>query len=186
MLDNSTHPTAPESDCFPLELQFAHPRLPVAAGRWFEEGLACLQAGEPEAAVVALSHCVEEAPAFPEPHVCLGLAHALSYNVYPALDHLEVATKLDANNFAAHFTLAQLNFKLRIPQKGYSAAKQALRCIRTIEQRKMLAQLLKEERERERNGIGRPWLNKPFSALMIFFAGSGLAAALLAFLVHLQ
>jgi hypothetical protein len=129
---------------------------------------------------------VEEAPAFPEAHVCLGLAHALTHNIYPALDHLEIATKLDPDSFAAHFTLAQLNFKLRIPQKGYKAAEHALASVRTIEQRRMLTQLLREERARERDGISRPWFNKPFSAPLVFLAGSGLAAALFAVMVHLH
>jgi hypothetical protein len=114
------------------------------------------------------------------------LAHALTHNIYPALDHLEIATKLDPNSFAAYFTLAQLNFKLRIPRKGYQAAEHALACVRTIEQRRMLTQLLKEERERERNGISRPWLNRPFTAPMVFLMGSGMAVALLAILTHLH
>src|SRR5207237_264556 len=82
-------------------------------------------------------------------------AHALTSNIYPAIDHLEEAAKLDPDSFAAHYTLAQLNFKLRTPKPGYEAARRALKCVQTLEQRKMLAQLLKEERERERNGIAR-------------------------------
>ena len=34
---------------------------------------------------------------------------------------------MDPENFATHYTLAQLNFKLRIPQKGYEAAEKT-RC----------------------------------------------------------
>jgi tetratricopeptide (TPR) repeat protein len=169
-----------------IDRPLVHQGNPAAAGNHFEEGLAYLQAGEPEAAVNALSRCVGDAPAFPDAHVCLGLAHALTHNIYPALDHLEIAAQLDPDSFAAHFTLAQLNFKLRIPQKGYKAAEHALACVRTIEQRRMLTQLLREERERERNGISRPWFNKPFSAPLVFLAGSGLAAALLTLLVHLH
>jgi tetratricopeptide (TPR) repeat protein len=187
MLDEyKSLPTGYQSEGFPVDLQFVQPELPVAAARSFEEGLAHLQAGKPEAAVIALSRCLEHAPAFPEAHVCLGLSHALTHSIYPALDHLEIATKLAPDSFAAHFTLAQLNFKLRIPQKGYQAAEHALTCVRTIEQRRMLTQLLREERARERDGISRPWFNKPFSAPLVFLAGSGLAAALLAVITHLH
>ena len=80
----------------------------------------------------------------------LGIAHALTYNIYPAIDHLETAAQLDQNSFGAHYTMAQLNFKLRIPQKGYEAARLALKCVRTLEQRKMLTQLLREEKAREK------------------------------------
>ena len=152
----------------------------------FREGVDHLQTGDAGAALNALSRCTEISPTFGEAHVFLGLANALSHKIYPAIDHLELATQLQPDSFAAHYTLAQLNFKLRIPQKGYAAAQQALRCVSTLEQRKMLTQLLKEERARERNGIARPWFNTPFSKPGLFLAGGGLAAAIVALLLHVR
>jgi hypothetical protein len=58
--------------------------------------------------------------------------------------------------------------------------------VHTLDQRKMLTQLLKEERARERNGIARPWFNKPFGAPMLWFAGSALAAAIVFAVVHMR
>ena len=75
---------------------------------------------------------------------------------------------------------------MRIPQKGYEAAEMALRCVVTIEQRKMLAELLKEERARERNGIARPWFNTPFNKIGLVLAGGGLATAIVALLVYVR
>ena len=43
----------------------------------------------------------------------------------------------------------------------------------------MLTQLLKEERERERNGIARPSFTKPFSAPMLLLGSGVLAAAII-------
>ncbi len=164
------------------------PMLGVApeALECFQEGVERLQTGDAGAALVALSRCTEISPSFVEAHVFLGLANALSNKIYPAIDHLELATRLQPDSFAAHYTLAQLNFKLRIPQRGYAASEQALRCVSTLEQRKMLAQLLKEERARERNGIARPWFNTPFSKPGLFLVGGGLAAAIVAVLVHVR
>ena len=51
----------------------------------------------------------------------LGLANALSNKIYPAIDHLELAASLQPERIPTHYTLAQLNFKLRIPQKGQAA-----------------------------------------------------------------
>lgn len=158
--------------------------LSLEARSCFQEGLVKLQSAEPEEAVHLLLRTVELAPAFPEGRICLGLAYALTHNIYPAIDNLEMAGELDPENFAAHFTLAKLNFKLRIPQKGYEAAQRALKCITNIEQRKMLTELLKEERARERNGIARPWFNKPFGKPTLIVMGSGLAAALIALFAH--
>jgi tetratricopeptide (TPR) repeat protein len=165
----------------PSELAF-----PAEAIECFREGVERLQTGDAGAALTALSRSTELAPDFGEAHVFLGLANALSNKIYPAIDHLELASRLQPDNFAAHYTLAQLNFKLRIPQKGYAAAQLALRCIRTLEQRKMLTQLLKEERARERNGIARPWFNKPYSKPGLFLAGGGLAAVIAALLLHVR
>ena len=165
---------------FPVALQGTPPpAVSIKARQCFQEGMAHLQCGDAPGAVTALTRSVEHAPAFPDAHMLLGIAHALTSNIYPAIDHLEEAAKLDPDSFAAHYTLAQLNFKLRTPKPGYEAAQRALKCIQTLEQRKMLAQLLKEERERERNGIARPSFTKPFSTRMLVFAGSALAAAII-------
>lgn len=160
--------------------------LTAEARNTFQQGMAKLQIAEPAQAVELLTRTVELAPYFPEARICLGLAYALTHNIYPAIDHLEAAGKIDPENFAAHYTLAKLNFKLRIPQKGYEASERALHCITNLEQRKMLTELLKEERTRERNGISRPWFNKPFSKPGLFLAGGGLAAAIVALLIHVR
>jgi tetratricopeptide (TPR) repeat protein len=150
----------------------------------FQQGMVKLQQAQPEAAVTLLLRTVELAPSFPEARICLGLAYALSHEIYPAIDNLELAGRLDPESFAAHYTLAKLNFKLRIPQKGYEAARLALECVSTMEQRKMLTELLKEERARERNGIRRPTWDKPFGWATKIFLGGGLAVALIALLLR--
>jgi Tfp pilus assembly protein PilF len=148
----------------------SRPSLPIPSGAMeaFREGLEYFQAGDPGAALVAFSRSVMQAPDCAEARIFLGLAYALTCHIYPALDELEKATELQPDSFAAHFTLAQLNFKLRIPDKGYAAAREALRCTSNLEQRAMLTQLLKEERTRERNGIARPSFSKPWFRLRWF------------------
>jgi tetratricopeptide (TPR) repeat protein len=181
--------SAVQEDATPFldTLQASHsPAIPAQAMQSFRQGLGCLQAGEAATAVAALSRSLESAPDFAPGHMFLGIAYALTSSVYPAIHHMEKAAELDQNSFAAQFTLAQLNFKLRIPQKGYEAAERARRCIGTLEHRKMLTNLLKEERSRERNGMARPCFNKPFSRPALFLAGSGLLAAIIAILIHMS
>jgi tetratricopeptide (TPR) repeat protein len=186
-MTNSARSTPGEFVEFPVALQSAPPAaLSVQARQHFQEGIASLQSGEAAEAVAAFSRSIEHAPEFTDAHVFLGIAHALTYNIYPAIDHLETAAKLDHDSFAAHFTLAQLSFKLRTPQKGYAAAKLALRCATTVEQRKMLTQLLREERARERNGIARPSFSKSFSLPVLLFFGSALAALIIAAITHIH
>ena len=172
---------------FPVALQDSLPsELPIQAKQSFQEGLSQLRSGDAAEAVAALSRTVECAPHFAGARVFLGIAQALTYNIYPAMDQLETAARLDENSFAAHFMMAQLSFKLRIPQKGYEAAKRALPCVQTIEQRRMLTQLLSEERKREQNGIARPWFNKPFSLPVFLLFGSALAALIIAVVTHVH
>ncbi|HEY1799607.1 MAG TPA: hypothetical protein VGG46_01630 [Terriglobales bacterium] len=156
------------------------------AAHSFTEGMQLFQLGDAKAALAEFSKVTELAPSFGGGHVFLGLANALTYNIYPAIDNLERAAEIEPDSFAAHYTLAQLNFKLRIPQKGYEAAEHALHCIQNIEQRKMLTQLLREERAREHSGIARPWFNKPFSKTTVWLAGSGFAAMLIALIIHVH
>ena len=160
--------------------------VPAVAKESFCEGLAHFQTGDAQAALTAFNRCILQAPEFVEAQIFVGLANALTHNIYPAIDHLELATQLDPDSFAAHFTLAQLSFKLRIPEKGYQEATEALRCTCTLEQRAMLTELLREERARERHGIARPSFNKKFSAPVLWMTGSGLAAALVALFLHIK
>jgi tetratricopeptide (TPR) repeat protein len=151
-----------------------------------KEGLAMMESGQAQEAVLALQRCVEQDPQFAAGHLCLGVAHAVSCNVYPAIDHLEKATELSPNDFAAHYTLAKFYFTLRVSNKGYDCARRALDCAATREQRLALSQLLQKERERERNGIARPLFNRRFS-LGFGLAGLSAVAGFIAIvLLHLR
>jgi len=171
----------------PAALRSARPHfLSLQARQSFQEGIVCLQSGDAAAAVAALSRSIEHAPDYTDAHVFLGVALSLTSDIYPALDHLETAAKLDTDSFGAHFTLAKLNFKLRIVQRGNEAASDALRCVRTIEQRKMLTQLLTEERARMRNGIARPSFDKPFGVPVLLVAGVAMLAAIVTAIAYMH
>ncbi|MGZ4789645.1 MAG: hypothetical protein ACXVZX_14100 [Terriglobales bacterium] len=160
--------------------------LSLPARTDFEEGLAMMEAGQSHEAVAALTRCVEEAPVFSTGHIWLGMAHAVSCNVYPAIDHLEKATELAPDNFAAHYMLAKYYFTLRVPNKAYEAAERALECATTTQQRIGLSQLLQKEREREKNGIARPLFNKKFGIGVGVLGIGGVAAFLCALLLHVR
>ncbi|MFB3920806.1 MAG: hypothetical protein ACE145_03745 [Terriglobia bacterium] len=162
--------------------QLAPAHLPPLALRTFQAGLESLNCGEAKPAAACFEQVLSLAPNFTDGHIGLGIAYAIDSRVYPALDHLEHATRLDPGNFHAHFKLGQLYFKLRVPQKGYEAAQRALACATSLSERKLVAQLLREERAREKNGVPRPWWNRGFSRSSVslgFAILAGLLAALL-------
>lgn len=159
--------------------------LPAVARRSFQQGIELLNGGEAQAAARAFEQALEAAPDFADGHVGLGIAYAIDSQVYPALDHFERAAELDSGNFFAHFKLGQFYFKLRIPQKGYAEIARALECATTIEERKLVAQVLREERHREHNAVRRPWWNKPFSRAGLFVSAALGTAAILMLLLRL-
>ncbi len=172
---------------FPVALQTSPlQEISMEAREFLREGLVHLQAGEAEEAVAALSRCIQCAEDYADAHIFLGIAHSLTNNIYPAIDHLEEAARLEQNSFAAHYAMAQLHFKLRIPRIGYEAAERAMRCVGTLEQRKMLTQLLREENARKRSGIARPWFHKPLSPPVLFLLASSAAAIGVSFMAHMH
>lgn len=161
-------------------------RLPAGVLNLFQAGIERLDRGKASEAAACFEQVLQLAPSFADGHVGLGIAYALDSRIYPALHHLEDAVELEPANFHAHFKLGQLYFKLRIPEKGYEQMSRALECASGLDERKLVAQLLREERQREKNDYARPWWNKPFSQIGLT-VGAGLMFALLAaLLVHVR
>ena len=161
-------------------------KLPVDGVQFFNEGLTLLEHGRPKEAAAAFTRVLESSPNFTDAHICLGIAHAMTSRIYGAFEHFERAIQLEPDSFASHLLLAELNFRLRIPQRGYREAEEALRCAVTRQEHKMLARLLQQERRRERNGIARPEFHKPLAATAVFLAAGSMAAAVAAFVAHLR
>jgi tetratricopeptide (TPR) repeat protein len=152
--------------------------VPSQALEMFHEGMGYLNGGELRLAISSFEQALAAAPDFADGHVALGVAYAVDYRVYPAIDHLQRATSLAPGNFSAHFKLGQLYFKLRVAQKGYAEMARALDCCTSLEQKRMVAQLIREEKQREKNAYARPWWNKPFSSIAVAM-GAGVTLALL-------
>jgi tetratricopeptide (TPR) repeat protein len=170
--DESMPQGAVIASVFDSTLAPRHPLLPAQAQSDFAVGIELIGTGEPRQAAEHLERVLEVAPDFADGHIALGMAYAMESRVYPALDHLERAASLEPGSFFAHFKLGQLYFKLRIPQKGYDEMARALRCMPSVRERKLVAMLLREERQREHSGVQRPWWNKRFSRKTLYFAAS--------------
>lgn len=146
--------------------------LPMEVSRKFSEGLELLNHGEPSAAATCFEQIVEAFPDFADAHVALGIADAVCGQIYPALDHLEEATNLEPDNFFAHFKLGQLQFKLHVPAKGYEEMQKALDCATSVEERKLVGQLIHEQKQREEKGLARPTWNRTFSRKTLLLVGA--------------
>ncbi|MGH9453613.1 MAG: hypothetical protein ACRD2O_06540 [Terriglobia bacterium] len=164
-----------------------HPALPASVAADFSKGLDFIGLGEPRQAAIHLERVLQMAPDFADGYVALGIAYAVDSRVYSALDHLERAVEIEPGNFFAHFKLGQLHFKLRVPKAGYEEMTRALDCATSLQERKLVAQLLREERQREHQGIGRPTWNRPFSKSGIYIAAAlGIASLVLLLFLRLH
>ena len=65
-------------------------------------------------------------------------------------------------------------------------ARRALECAGTLDERRLIAQLLRHERQRERDGIARPWFYKTFSRPILWLGATGMAAMLFALLLRVR
>jgi hypothetical protein len=65
-------------------------------------------------------------PANADLRVCLGIAHAMNYDVYSSLDVLEEARALEPRNFFAQFKFAELQYRLRALHIAEAETVQAL------------------------------------------------------------
>ncbi len=160
-------------------------QVPVQARSSFNEGLELLDDGEPRLAACSLEKALQIAPYYADAHIAVGMAYAMDSRIYPAMDHLEKAAEIEPDNFFAHFKLGQLCFKLRIPGKGYAALAKALDCATTRDEKRLVGQLLKEERQREHSGVARPTWNRPFSKSGIYIAFAMGVAAITMLLFHM-
>lgn len=151
------------------------------------EGLELLNCGDARGAAACFETAVEIRPDFADAHVGLGIAYAVVGKIYPALDHLEEATNLEPDNFFAHFKLGQLFFKLHVPKKGYEEMRKALDCASSIEERKLVGQLIREQKQREEKGLARPTWNRSFSRKsMLLLAASVVVPILYMFFVSVR
>ncbi len=153
--------------------------LPVEVSRKFSEGLELMNHGEPGAAATCFEQIVQALPEYADAHVGLGVAYAVTGKIYPALDHLEEATNLEPGNFFAHFKLGQLQFKLHVPKKGYEEMQKALDCATSIEERKLVGQLIHEQKLREEKGLARPTWDRPFSSKTLLLVAASVILPIL-------
>src|SRR4029450_6796013 len=61
----------------------------------------------------ALELACEKDPQAADLRTCLGMAHAMNYDVYRSMDALEFAVRLDPQHFFAQLKLSELFYRLR-------------------------------------------------------------------------
>jgi len=112
----------------------------------------------------------EENPGSADLRTCLGMAHAMNYDVYQSMDALERAVALDPENFWAQLKYAELHYRLRALIVAERETLKAMDLANNAWELSLGRKMLQEIRRLMRDGTQKPeWtksLKRPAIVLM--------------------
>src|SRR5881296_1300068 len=73
-----------------------------------------------------LEKACEENPQSVDLRTCLGMAHAVNYDVYKSMDALEAAVRLNGRHYLAQFKYAELHYRIRALHRAEKETLKAL------------------------------------------------------------
>jgi len=87
---------------------------------------------------------------------CLGMAHAMNFDVYKSMDALELAVELEPDHFFARFKYAELHYRLRALIRAEQETLKALELAANAWQYSLAHRQLQEVRRLMRDGTQKP------------------------------
>jgi len=120
-------------------------------------------------AIASLKEACALNPANADLCVCLGIAHAMNYDVYSSLDALEEARALEPRNFFAQFKFAELQYRLRALNVAETETVQALELASNPWELAQARHQLSEIRRMTREGTIKPTWAKTLVIPVICF-----------------
>ena len=97
-----------------------------------------------------LEKACAENPASPELRTCLGMAHAMNYDVHKSMDALEAAVALDPEHFWAQLKYAELHYRIRALPRAEKEYLKALELARNGGELALARYQLQDVRRRSR------------------------------------
>ena len=120
-------------------------------------------------AIASLKEACALNPANADLCVCLGIAHAMNYDVYSSLDALEEARALEPRSFFAQFKFAELQYRLRALNVAETETLQALELASNPWELAQARHQLSEIRRMTREGTIKPNWTKTLVIPVICF-----------------
>jgi|ERR1051326_4130378 hypothetical protein len=111
-----------------------------------------------------LERACEEHPNSADLKTCLGMAHAMNYDVYKSMDALEAAVRLDETHFFAQLKYSELLYRLRALERAESETIKALDLAGNGWELSLARKQLQDIRQKRREGTQKPEWNKPLKA----------------------
>jgi hypothetical protein len=130
--------------------------------------------GELSAYIQRLEAACLEHPHSADLRTCLGMAHAMNYDVYKSMDALEEAVAIDATSFWAQVKYAELHYRLRALKRAEEETLKALNLAENPWQlgiaRRQLQEIRRLSRDSARNVEWRLPLTAPALTLVAILA----------------
>ena len=108
-----------------------------------------------------LEKACAEHPHNAEMRTCLGVAHAMNFDVYKSMDALQAAIQIDETHFFAQMKYAELLYRLRALERAEAETLKAVDLAGNWWELGIARRQLQEIRQRRREGTQKPEWNKP-------------------------
>lgn len=119
--------------------------------------------------IAALQQACVENPDNADLHTCLGMAHAMNYDVYRSMDALEGARRIEPENFLAQFKYAELYYRIRALDRADAETTRALELAGTSWELSLARRQLSEIRRLRREGTQKPTWSKSLKLPVVGF-----------------
>ena len=110
--------------------------------------------------------CVEQ-PHNADLRTCLGMAHAMNFDVYRSMDALEEARRIEPDNFLAQLKYSELYYRLRALDRSEEETLKAVNMAGNAWELSLARKQLAEIRRLKREGTQKPAWTKPLSVPVV-------------------
>ena len=117
--------------------------------------------------IVSLQNACAQDSANAALHTLLGMAQAMNYDVYEAMDALEAARRIAPQNFFAQFKLSELFFRLRLMERAEMETHRAMELANSASEISLVRKQLSEIRRLKREGVERTAWTKSIRASVV-------------------
>ncbi len=117
-----------------------------------------------------LEEACEQNPRSADLRTCLGMAHAMNFDVYKSMDALEAAVQLEPDNFFAQLKYAELHYRLRALIRAEEETLKASELAGNGWELSLARKQLLEIRRLMREGSQKPEWTKPLTTPALWLA----------------
>jgi len=146
--------------------QFPHPSLPPVPWRDPHS----VPPAELSAYIQHLEQACLEQPHSADLRTCLGMAHAMNYDVYKSMDALEEARSIDGTNFWAQMKYAELLYRLRALNRAEEETQNAIALAENLWQLGVARRQSQEIRRLRRESVRNVSWDQPLMTPALVFS----------------